>query len=230
MQEIDEIIAGTENKSLDRLRSKIDARIGLIDCEMKPVTTSLTAIYLDGQKVSNPVGFTGKNIKLNILNVFAPVTKFNIARNLVSNLDKNIVSIVPLPISLPKLLEHTAHFEDSNLFIDFGYGKTTIVVQNAGETLGIHVLPFGLSLLEDLLHKEGHRSYLDIERLLADLNECHKKHAQIVDNFLEILFDASFVAVRDILDHTYFKNIFLSGASTASVLQEKIGKYYASKQ
>jgi cell division protein FtsA len=154
MKEIDDIIAGTERKSLDRLRSKIDTRIGLIDSEMKPVTTSLTAIYLDGQKVSNPVGFTGKNIKLNILNVFAPVTKFNITRNLVSNLDKNIVSIVPLPVSLPKLLEHTSYFEDSNLFIDFGYGKTTVMVQNAGETLGMHVIPFGMSLLEDSLHKE----------------------------------------------------------------------------
>jgi len=119
MNEIDDIIAGTERKSLDRLRSKIDTRIGLIDSEMKPVATSLTAIYLDGQKVSNPVGFTGKNIKLNILNVFAPITKFNITRNLVSNLDKNIVSIVPAPVSLPKLLEHTSYFEDSNLFIDF---------------------------------------------------------------------------------------------------------------
>jgi cell division protein FtsA len=154
MNEIDNIIAGTEHKSLDRLRSKIDTRVGLTDIEMKPITTSLTAIYLDGQKVSNPVGFTGKNIKLNIMNIFSPVTKFNIIRNIVSSLEKNIVSIVPTPVSLPKLIEHTSYFEESNLFIDFGYSKTTIIVQSAGEMRGVHVLPFGLSLLEDMLHKE----------------------------------------------------------------------------
>ena len=230
MNEIDDIIAGTERKSLDRLRSKIDTRIGLIDSEMKPVTTSLTAIYLDGQKVSNPVGFTGKNIKLNILNVFAPITKFNITRNLVSNLDKNIVSVVPLPVSLPKLLEHTPYFEDPNLIIDFGYGKTTIVVQNAGEMQGIHVIPMGFSLLEDMLHKEGHRSYLETERLLGDLKECAKKHPQIVDEFFSLLFDGVFVAVRDIVEQVYFKNIFLSGASTAPALQERVQAYFSGKQ
>jgi hypothetical protein len=63
-----------------------------------------------------------------------------------------------------------------------------------------------------------------------DMNECHKKHAQIVDNFLDLLLEASFVAVRDIMDHIYFKNIFLSGASTASVIQKKVLEFYSSKQ
>jgi cell division protein FtsA len=230
MGEIDDIIAGTEHKSLDRLRSKIDTRVGLVDSEMKPVTTSLTAIYLDGQKVSNPVGFTGKNIKLNLMNIFVPVTKFNIIRNIVSSLEKNIVSIIPIPVSLPKLLERTSYFEESNLFIDIGYSKTTIVMQNTGETKGVHVLPIGTSLLEDMLHKEGHRSYLDIEQLLVDFSVCHKKHPTIVDTFLALLADASFVAVRDITDQVYFKNIFVSGASTAPVLQKYFTSFYASKQ
>lgn len=130
MNEIDEVISGTEQKSLDRLRGKIETCVGIVDCEMKPITTMLTAIYLDGQKVTNPVGFTGKNIKLNLLNVFAPISRFNIVRNIMRDLEKNVVSIVPFAISLPKLVESSPYYEDANLIIDFGYTKTTVVVQS----------------------------------------------------------------------------------------------------
>jgi len=45
-----------------------------------------------------------------------------------------------------------------------------------------------------------------------------------------LLFDSVYVAVRDIIDQVYFKNIFLSGASTAPELQEKISEYFSQKQ
>jgi hypothetical protein len=45
-----------------------------------------------------------------------------------------------------------------------------------------------------------------------------------------LLFDAVFVAVRDIVDHVYFKNIFLSGSSVAPIFQKKASEYFAEKQ
>jgi len=230
MNEIDEVISGTEQKSLDRLRGKIETCVGIVDCEMKPITTMLTAIYLDGQKVTNPVGFTGKNIKLNLLNVFAPISRFNIVRNIMRDLEKNVVSIVPFAISLPKLIESSSYYEDANLIIDFGYTKTTVVVQSKWETLGLHTLPFGLSYLEDALRKDGHGSYLDTEKFLWDLDMCQKKHPKLVDDIFSVLLDGIFVAVLDIIKQAYFKNIFISGVTSTPAIREKIAKYFAGKQ
>jgi hypothetical protein len=55
MEEIDEIIKTVEYKSLDKIKTKIEARLGIISTEMKLITTSIISIYIDGQRISNPI-------------------------------------------------------------------------------------------------------------------------------------------------------------------------------
>lgn len=118
MQEIDEMIEDIELRSMDKVRHKTANRLGIIDAEMKLITTSLTGIYVDGQRVSNPVGFTGKNVKMNIINVFAPLSKYILIKNIIRDLNLNLISVVPLPICLPKLNDNAPHYLESNLYID----------------------------------------------------------------------------------------------------------------
>jgi len=57
MKEIDEMIEDVELRSLDKIKSKTENRLGIIEAEMKLLTTSITGIYVDGQRISNPIGF-----------------------------------------------------------------------------------------------------------------------------------------------------------------------------
>ncbi|MBP8016559.1 hypothetical protein KAZ01_00990 [Candidatus Gracilibacteria bacterium] len=225
MDEIDQIIKNIEYKSLEKIRSKIESRLGIIDSEMKLITTSLVSIYLDGQRVSNPIGFSGKNIKLNLINVFSPISKFDIIKNVIRDINKNLISIVPISISIPKLIEDTVYNFDFNLFIDFGYSKTTIIISNNSEIIGFNTINFGFSLLEEELSKNLNLNYLDTENIIAKTEEFYIKHKNIFDKFFNLLLDSILVSAQDIQKKLYFKNIFLSGGGISEILKNKIKDY-----
>ena len=136
MEEIDSIIKKVEYKSLERIKMRSESRIGIPDSEMRLVTTSITSINVDGKKITNPIGFTGKNIKLGLINVFIPLAHSNVLQGIGRGLGKNIISLIPLIITLPKIVEERNEGSDFNCFLDFGNSKTTIVLQNNGEILG----------------------------------------------------------------------------------------------
>ncbi|MDD2515929.1 MAG: hypothetical protein PHF46_01675 [Candidatus Gracilibacteria bacterium] len=229
MSEIDDMIKKVEYKSIEKIKTKAESRVGIIDCEMKLITTSITSISIDGQRFSNPVGFTGKNIRFNLINVFAPVSKYNIFSSLIRNLNKNLISIIPIPISLPKLVESSPFVNDQNLFIDFGYSKTTVILQDKSEILGFNVINFGWSLLEEQFKNDLNLSYFEIREIMLSPDINYEKHKKIFDDFFNVLFDAIFIAIFDIAQNAVFRNIFLSGSSVTDLVKTKLKDFFNNK-
>lgn len=212
MEEIDNIVKKVEHASLDRVKGKILERTGIIESEMKLVTTSIISITVDGKKIGNPIGFTGKNIKLGVINVFVPLSYVNMIQNIGRGLSKNIISLIPSIITLPKLLEERNENHDFNCCIDFGASKTTIVIENHGEILGGNTLNFGFGLLEETFkQKKPSLGYLDIEHHITHIEDSYEEYKDVFDPFLKILFDAIFVAATDITKQLFLKNVFISG-------------------
>jgi cell division ATPase FtsA len=184
MVEIDNIVKKVEHTSLDRVKNKILERTGIIESEMRLVTTSIISITVDGKKIGNPVGFTGKNIKLGVINVFVPLSYVNMIQNIGRGLSKNIISLVPSIITLPKLIEERDQSFDFNCCVDFGCSKTTIVIENRGEILGGNTLNFGFGLLEETFkRKEPSLGYLDIEYHISHIEQSYEKYKDIFDTF-----------------------------------------------
>ncbi|MDD5197716.1 MAG: hypothetical protein PHN60_02550 [Candidatus Gracilibacteria bacterium] len=230
MDEIDHIVKKVEHTSLDRVKGKIRERTGIIESEMKLVTTSIISIVVDGKKLGNPIGFTGKNIKLGVINVFVPLSYVNMIQNIGRGLSKNVISLIPSIVTLPKFLEEKEENFDFNCCIDFGASKTTIVVLNRGEILGGNTLNFGFGLLEETFkQKEPKLGYLDIEHNITHIEQTYEKHKEVFDVFFEVLFDAIFVAMTDITKQLFLKNIFLSGGGASEFLQKKLSEYLGTK-
>lgn len=228
MEEIDSIIKKVEYKSLERVKAKSESRIGIPDSEMRLITTSITSIVVDGKKITNPIGFTGKNIKLGLINVFIPFSHSSVLQNIGRGLGKNIISLIPSIITLPKIIEESDENFDANCFLDFGHSKTTIVLQNNAEILGGNVLNFWFSLLEDEFRKRNpHLGHLDIENIVAHPeNEAHR---EVFDMFYSLLFDAILIAMNDITKQPYLKNVFVSGGGASAFLEEQLQKFLETK-
>jgi hypothetical protein len=212
MDEVDRMIASTEGKSLERVKGKADERLSLSESELRLVTTSLTSITLDGKKVSNPVGFTAKNVKFTLVNFFVPSATFQALSVLVRDLSMKLVSIVPTAVALPKLLEESPDSFDSNAFVELGYSKTTVVLESRSELLGAVTLDFGFSTLEALLRKDRRGlTGFDIEERLCHVEKYRKEHAASYDAFFELLCDGVKVGMDEIAPDIRARNIFLSG-------------------
>lgn len=167
MQEIDSMIQKIEQSSLERAKEKSKTQYGVIHDDIRLVASTLTAIYIDGKRVTNPIGFTGTQIRIQVLNVFVPSSEFNILRSIVANLGKNMISLVPMPLIFPKVTENTEYASDNNIYIDVGYMHTTVVFEAKNEILSFETFPFGTKNLIDMFSFHyPEASLLEIEHML----------------------------------------------------------------
>lgn len=226
MKEIDKMIEDVEIRSIDKAKIKTENRLGLLDSEVKLITTSITWIYIDWKRISNPIWFTGKNVKFNLINIFSPISKFNTIKNIIRDLDKNLISIVPLPISLPKLIEESPYNFDSNVFIDIWYTKITIVLQSNSEIIWFNVLNFWYSLVEELLRNKTWLSYLDTEKILSHIDEEFDKYSDYLDDIFDFIFTSIDIAIKDIEKSFFTKNIFLSWAWISDKFKTRIKDFF----
>lgn len=153
MEELDAMIKKIESHSFERARTKMRTQYGTDDIEMRLISSTLTSIYIDEKRIMNPIGFTGKHVRFTVLNVFAPTSDCNVLRSVITALDRKTISIIPPPLALPKIIERTEYFLDTNIYLDIGYSHTTIVIEVQGEVMTFHSIPIGTNLLEMELGK-----------------------------------------------------------------------------
>jgi cell division ATPase FtsA len=213
MEEIDSMVAKIEQKSLEKAKPKILSQIMEDESQMKLFTTSLTSITIDGKKVANPIGFTGKNISLTVCNVFIPMTTFHLYSTIARNIDKKILSFVPTPIALTKAQADSLEIFDPNGFVDIGYSLTSITLENYSELLGSVQIPIGSSQYENMfVRKFPKLSRLEIEHMMqGDPENLSKEAKKIQKDFVELLIRAIVVALRMISSQFLLKNVYVSG-------------------
>lgn len=226
MEEIDRMIASTEGKSLDRIRIKAEDRFDLGPNELRLVTTSLTSISLDGKKVSNPIGFTAKNVKLTLVNFFVPQSTFQSLSLIVRDLSMKLVSVVPVPVALPKLVEDGPEAFDANAFVDVGHSRVTVAVSDRGELLGSATVDFGYSLLEEALRAEkSGLSGFDVEDRLVHPEKYADEHKSYA-KFYDLVSDGIRIALGEIAKNVRIRNFFFSGGGNTEKLRDAFSAKY----
>lgn len=110
-------------------------------------------------------------------------------RSIVSSLDKRIISLIPMPLVFPKLVEKSDHVGENTCIIDIGYTHTTFLIESKNEIIAFETFPIGVrSLVEMLGMRYVEYSSLQIEKLIHtsslknDINEEYEE-------FLEYIFD-----------------------------------------
>ena len=118
MQELDTMIKKIEADSYARARMKAKLRSASISEDLRLISSTITSVCIDGKKITNPVGFSGGKVSLNVLNVFAPASEFNIIRSIISSLGRKVISLIPMPLIFPKIVEQTDYVNERACYID----------------------------------------------------------------------------------------------------------------
>lgn len=189
MQEVDQMIKKIEAESFIRAREKCKQQFGIAHDDIRLVSSTVVNIIIDEKTVTNPIGFPGKNIRLSIVNIFAPASEFNIIRSIVSSLGKQPISLIPTPLIFPKLIETSQYSEDSACILDIGHSHTTVLLTENNKIISFETFPIGTEMLVDLV-TESHPDFslIQIENLLCEGNHDISIEKE-VNQFLEYLLD-----------------------------------------
>lgn len=167
MDELDMMIEKIEKTSLLRVKSRAKSEFAIVRDDIRLISSTITAITIDGNPVMHPIWMTGQHIRISVLNIYTLASEYNILRSIISSLWKNTISIVPTPVILPKILEKNVYGGRKSIFIDIWYTHMTVVSLLSNEISYFETFSAWSKMLIDILQGGfPESSFTEIESLL----------------------------------------------------------------
>src|SRR6266571_5703 len=106
-EELEGIISSAQQKLLKIAKERIAAETGYPNIEVRLTNAAVISVRIDGQTVSNPIGFRGRHFTLTLFSAFAPLMQLGALETVAQGLDLTLVSIVAEPYALARCLSTT---------------------------------------------------------------------------------------------------------------------------
>lgn len=143
MVELRDIIERIQKEAFERVRRELAWETGYKELEVKLVNAAVVDVHIDGYRVTNPIGFQGRDVSIQIFNAFAPMVHLGALQSVARDLDLNLINIAAEPFAVAKSVGAEDSTEFSAVFIDIGGGTSDIAVVNNGGVEGTKMFAIG---------------------------------------------------------------------------------------
>lgn len=131
-EELEGLITSAQQKLLKSAKDRIAAETGYQSIEVRLTNAAVISVRVDGQLVTNPIGFRGRYFTLTLFSAFAPLMQLGALETVAQGLDLTLVTIVAEPYALARCLSTNAGADSGAIFIDIGGGTTDIALVRQG--------------------------------------------------------------------------------------------------
>jgi len=142
-EELDALITIAQQRLLKSAKERIATETGYSNIDIRLTNTAVISTRIDGQTVTNPIGFRGRHFSLTVFSAFAPLTQLGALETIAQGLDLTLITIVAEPYALARCLSTNAGAESGAIFIDIGGGTTDIALVRQGGIEETHMFALG---------------------------------------------------------------------------------------
>lgn len=143
LAELKNIVHKIQWKAFDKVRSDLAFETGYNEIDVKLVNAAIVGVQIDSYKVSNPIGFQGKDVDISIFNAFAPLVHFGALQTIAAELDKELMAITAEPYAVARCMSNENGSNFSSIFIDIGGGTTDLAIVRNGSVEGTRMFTLG---------------------------------------------------------------------------------------
>lgn len=143
LPELKSIIQKVQWKAFDKVRKQVSYETGQKEIDVKLINAAIVDVKIDGYRVTNPLGFQGKEVSVAIFNAYAPLVHLGALQTIASELDMDLLSIAAEPYAVARCMGIEDSIEFSAIFIDIGGGTTDIAVVRNGGIEGCKMFALG---------------------------------------------------------------------------------------
>jgi len=235
--EMEKIIKQVQQRAGERARKEVAMETNNEDVEVRLINSALVSLRIDGYKVSNPIGFKGKEIIVQIYTAFAPLVHISAIERVCDELQLDLVTVAVEPFAVCRAcLGDDVESNFSGIVMDIGGGTTDIAVVDDGGVEGTKMFSIGgRSFTHQIAQKLG-LSFEDAEKLklLADSPrmkpEIRKKFDSAIQRNLEVWQSGVELAIEefDQLETLPGQILLCGGGAGLSNIQETLatGDWY----
>lgn len=169
--EIEKMMNIIQDRAMQRAKARIQADTGGRTPEVKLVNSALVSIEIDGYKVTNPIGFQGKDVTVQLYAAFAPQVHIGALERCASDLDLDLLAVAAEPFGVARaVIGNDANSNMSAILIDVGGGTTDIAVVNEGGVEGTKMFSIGGRIFTKAIERELGVDYVTAEALKIGLS------------------------------------------------------------
>ena len=225
--EMEFIIEKVQERAQGKAQKQIALETGNDEVEVKLVNSALVSIHIDGYKVSNPIGFQGKDVAVQIYTAFAPMVHIGALERVADELALELVAVAAEPFAVSRsVLGTDASSNFTAILADVGGGTTDIAVVNDGGVEGTKMFGIGGRSFTRTIASEMDLNYTDAEKLKVNLARDEikpsvKKQAEAaIDKTLEVWLAGVELALSefDSVDHLPNRILLCGGGASLEQL------------
>lgn len=221
LSELRNIVHKLQWRAFAEVRKQLSEETGYPEIDVKLVNTAIVDVRIDGYKVTNPLGFQGKEVQMSIFNSFAPLVHFSALQSIADELELDLLSIISEPYALSRCLDFEDGGNMSAIFIDVGGGTTDIAVVSNGSVVGTKMYAIGGRTFTKRLAVELNISFQEAEKLKISYtaDKLEQKSKKIISDIIrddtEIWLEGVILALSEFKDLDVLPSkILLCGGGT----------------
>lgn len=229
--EMEFIIEKVQERAQIKAQKQIALETGNNQVEVKLVNSALVGIHIDGYKVSNPIGFQGRDIAVQIYTAFAPMVHIGALERVAGELSLELLAVAAEPFAVSRsVLGNDGNSNFTAILADVGGGTTDIAVVNDGGVEGTKMFGIGGRSFTQTIASDMGLSYSDAEKLKVNINNeqikptVKKDVNESIDKTLEVWLAGVELALSEFeaVDHLPNRILLCGGGSSLDKLVDAL--------
>ncbi len=229
--EVERIITLVQERAEVKARKELAYELGGKSVDIRLVNSALVNIDIDGYTVTNPVGFQGKEVVVQLYTAFAPLIHIGALEKTAQELDLDLLAVAAEPFAVARsVIGNDPNATMSAILMDIGGGTTDIAVVNEGGVQGTKMFGIGGRAYTKSIERDAGVSFDKAEKLKLALTEgsLHGKQEKQIENSLHKTLDVwkngVELALSDFtrLDHLPHQIFLCGGGSSLDMVLEEL--------
>lgn len=219
--EIEKVVGRVRERAFADVRSEIAEETGLLEEQIQEISSVVNDSFIDGFRVTNPLGFQGKEINFRVFSTFAPSIHLTSLKSIAQSLGLEILEVIVEPYAITRAYEGAAKDDFNAIFVDVGGGTTDVALVTKGGIMGTKMFAFGGNVFTKRLEVNFDLKYKDAEDLKLQYSDraLSEKKSDEVKKLLEqdamVWADGVELSLKEFEDvDTYPSKFLLCGGGT----------------
>lgn len=229
--EVERIIKLVQERAETKAKKQLALEMGGKEIEVRLVNSALVGMEIDGYVVTNPIGFQGRDVIVQLYTAFAPLVHIGALERVAEQLDLELLAVAAEPFAVARsVIGDDQSNTMSAVLMDVGGGTTDIAVINDGGVQGTKMFGIGGRAFTRSIERNLGTDFDIAEKLKVALAEgkVPAKQQPAVENAIKKTLDVWISGVElglaefTKLDHLPHKILLCGGGSSLDMLMDRL--------